>query len=307
MQRLDRSIRPLAWTAGVDWFRFIVDRLTDVPRAEDKAAEIQTEDRQRGSNIKRWKFQGYTGWATDRLRYGVRSGRLLWECSGVTAADTMVRMGSFSGHCSRIDLQTTWSLSTGQRALGTSLLGSKLATIHHRPSPRTPTGLTQSSTGLWLGTVGRRTSRSYFRLYDKGVESKSAEPGKVWRLELEAKRSHSRALVCKYSQELTQPTWCARYLVQRWKSLGCLWPYEQYTDAPPDPAVVPKETPTAGRLALWLSTSVAPTIPRLLTVFTVAEVLEMLNLSAVAAPTGREHAQRVGPRDDRSRRTLLAV
>lgn len=296
---LPNASRPIKWTAGVDWYRFVVDRLGDVPIARDRADYLMYEDEQRASSVKPWKFQGYSGWASDRIRYGERGGKLLWECSGATAADTMDRMGSYSGHCCRIDLQTTWSLSTGQRALGTSLLGSKLATIRRRRSNQTPCGLSVSSTGLWLGTVGRRTSHSYFRLYDKGVESNCAPPGKVWRLELEAKGPHAKGLACNFPRELKSPTWCARYLVQRWKSSGCSWPYEQFTDAPPDPAVLPKEMPTAGRLALWLSHSVAPTLPRLLTVFTVAEVLEMLKLSDVAAPTGKANAQRTRPPDDR--------
>jgi hypothetical protein len=281
---------PIGWTAGIDWYRYIVSDVSEVPIAYERAMELQSQDYKAGSNVRRWSFQGFRGWQSDRIRHGQRGGQLLWECSGETAAGTMARMGSFSGHCSRIDLQTTLRLSSGQPAFGTSLLGSKLATIHRHRSNQTPTGLSVSSTGLWLGTVGRRTSPSYFRLYDKGVESKSAPPGHLWRLELEAKGAHSKALVCKHSQELTQPTWCARYLVSRWKSQGCLWPFEQFTDEPPDAAVLPKQTSTAGRLALWLTASVAPVIPRLLTVFTVAEVLEMLKLSAVAAPIEKDNA-----------------
>jgi len=48
-----------------------------------------------------------------------------------------------------------------------------------------------------------------------------------------------------------------------------------------------KSESTAGTLAVWLSQTVKPTIPRLLTVFSVAEVLEMLGLSDVAVPIGK--------------------
>lgn len=297
LQWHSKATRPLAWTAGVDWFRFIVDRPSDVPQARDRCDYIQWEDTQRASSYKPWRFQGYDGWATDSVRYGLRGGKLLWECSGVQAPSTMARMGECSGYSSRIDLQITLRLSTGQPQFGTSLLGCSPETIRHLRSSRTQTGLSVSSTGLWLGTVGRRTSPSYFRLYDKGVESKSAPPGEVWRLELEAKGVHAKGLGCKYRGELMQPTWCGRYLVRHWKSLGYSWPFEQFTDAPPESAVLPEPTSTPGKLAIWLTHSVRPTIPRLLTVFTVAEVLEMLNLSAVAAPTGKGNAQRIGPRD----------
>jgi hypothetical protein len=290
LQRHSRAVCPLAWTAGIDWFRWIINTPSDSRAARERIDEIQQRDRAAGSKLRRWSFEGFRGFQSDSLRWGERLGDLLWECSGETAADTMDRMGSSSGHCSRIDLQITWRLSSGQPELGTSLLGFKPGIIPHHLSNRTPCGLSVSSTGLWLGTVGRRTSPSYYRLYDKGVELKAAPRGHLWRLELEAKGSHSKALTCKYPQELRQPTWCARYLVSRWKSLGCSWPYEQFTNAPPDPAVMPKTQPTASRLAFWLMISVAPAVQRLLTVFTVAEVLEMLKLSDVAAPTEKDNA-----------------
>ena len=306
VKRYSRPVCPLAWTAGIDWFRYIINAPSDSRPARERIDEIQQRDRAAGSKLRRWSFEGFRGFASDSIRWGERLGDLLWECSGETAAATMDRMGWSSGHCSRIDLQITWSLSSGQPALGTWLLGSKLATIPRRRSSQTPSGLSVSSTGLWLGTVGRRTSPSYYRLYDKGVELKSAPPGHVWRLELEAKGSHSKAIVCNYPEELKQPTWCAQYLVSRWKSLGCLWPYEQFTDAQLDPAVLPKSAPTASRLAFWLMTSVAPAVRRLLTVFTVAEVLEMLKLSDVAAPIVKDNAQRIAARDAPAQLAFLA-
>lgn len=284
--------RPEKWTAGVDWYRFIVDKPGDIPLARDRADYLMWEDEKRASSVKPWKFQGFQGWASDRIRYGERGGKLLWECSGEQAADTMARMGSFTGYSSRIDLQTTWKLSTGQPQFGTSLLGCSQETIRRRPYSQTQIGLSVSSTGLWLGTVGRRTSPSYWRLYDKGVESKQAPPGVLWRLELECKGRLARTLGCKFQKELQQPTLCGRFLVQRWKSSGFSWPFEQYTDAPLDTALLAAPPMTALRLARWLRSSVAPTIPRLLTVYTVAELLEMLKLSDVAAPTGRAYAQR---------------
>jgi hypothetical protein len=295
------ATRPLKWTAGIDWYRFIVDRLSDIPLARDRADYLQWEDSERASAVKPWKFQGFEGWASDRIRYGIRGGKLLWEASGSQAASTRALMGEFGGYCSRIDLQTTLCLSSGQPEFGTSCLGFKPGTSHPLHSPRTPTGLSVSSSGLWLGTVGRRTCPSYWRLYDKGVEAKCAPKGVMWRLELECKGQHSRSLACRHQKELASPMWCARYLAQRWKSSGYSWPSDSYIGERLEVDLIPKEPTTAARLALWLSHSVSPVVPRLLTVFTVAEVLEMLKLSAVAAPIGKVNAQRgaakhVGPR-----------
>lgn len=294
LKRLGRPVRPLAWTAGVDWFRYILDGTIDSRPDRERAEDIQQRDRSNGSKLQRWSFQGYRGWQTDSIRWGERNGELLWESSGETAASTMARMGSSGGYASRIDLQTTLRLSHSRVGFGTSVLGCSPETIRHHRYRRTQYGLSQSSTGLWLGTVGRRTSRSYLRIYDKGVEAKCAPPGFLWRIELECKHEHSRTLSCKHLDSLTDPAWCAAYLEQQSKSLGCLWPLEPFAGTAPDVHIVPPEPTNAWKLAKWLRATVAPTMPRVLTVFTVAEVLEMLELSAVACPSRRADVAR-GP------------
>jgi len=282
--------RPIKWTAGVDWYRFVVDRLEEIPLARERAEYIQWEDEQRAGKVKPWKFQGYDGYASESIRWGERGGKLLWESSGATAASGLARMGSFTGYSSRIDLQITLRLSSSQLDFATSSLKFPIPSTRPPIPPHRPSGLAVQSGGLWLGTVGRRTSPSYWRLYDKGVEARCAAPGELWRLELECKGQHSRTLACKQSEVLTQPTLCAQYLASLWKSQGYSWPYAPFTNEQLDTELVPAPPVTPLRLARWLRSSVAPTIPRLLTVYTVGEVLEMLNLSDVAVSTGRGDA-----------------
>lgn len=281
-----------SWTAGLDWYRYIVNDLGSIPLAREKAEYLCWEDEQLGGKVKPWRFQGYEGWQSDRIRWGERSGSLLWESSGATAQSTRDLMPLSGGYSSRLDLQVTLRLCTSRPGFGHSLLGSSPGTLPHRSPNQTQCGLAVATNSLWLGTVGRRTSPSYMRIYDKGVESRCAEPGRMWRVELECKRTHSRTLSCNYPVELTRPSWCAAYCVQHLKSQGLYWPFGPFESASLNVEMLPKEPSTAGKLALWLTHSVAPVVPRLLTVFTVGEVLKMLNLSDVAVPTGRDNAQR---------------
>jgi DNA relaxase NicK len=44
-----------------------------------------------------------------------------------------------------------------------------------------------ATNGSFTGEIGARTSQTFLRVYDKGVEEGSAPPGVVWRAELELK------------------------------------------------------------------------------------------------------------------------
>lgn len=285
-----RASRPISWTAGLDWFRWVSNDTSNNDELLETIHVVQSSDTRNGSKVRPWRFQGFDGWQTDRIRYGVRAGRVLWESSGEAAASIAGLTPSSGGYCSRIDLQTTFRLSHSQPTWGTCLTGSWTTILKKSASTRTRHGLSLGTNGLWLGTVGSRTSRSYIRVYDKGVESKMAPAGIMWRLELEAKHEHARELWTKHRQTLNDPAFCGQYCAQSLTELGCSWPFGKLSNSRVDLALGRKESTSVGTLAVWLSRSVAPTIPRLLTVFSVAEVLEMLKLTDVAAPIGNNNA-----------------
>lgn len=112
----------------------------------------------------------------------------------------------------------------------------------------------------------------------------------MWRIELEAKYSHARELWRKESHRLNEPEFCANYCVSSLKSSGCSWPFGDIGGERLVQSLGGKTQSTPSRLAGWICASVAPVIPRLLTVYTVGEVLMMLGLSDVAAPTGKDNA-----------------
>lgn len=271
-------------TAGLDWYRAILNNSRSISEAEMLASAIQEEDRSLGSKTQRWYFEGYRGWATERIRYGTQGVKFAWETSGTAAPSTAGLMLKYGGKITRLDLQATWRHSTARPEFGMQCMRLSNSILHpHLPSRR-PGGLTLGSRGYWCGTVGVRTSRSYGRLYDKGVEKKAAPPHHIWRIELEAKKDFGVALgeELKCQQDVTQ--WVYRRLKQWWRSQGFIWPTADCdADLPPVKAP-PRHVPSAGELLMWLRASVAPTIPRLLQAFTVADVLETLGLDHVATP-----------------------
>lgn len=276
-----REGRPQKWTAAVDWFRWRTNDFDDIRPVIHAAQAIQDEDISRASFLKPWRFQGYEGWHTESIRWGQRGGRVIWESSGEKAACTWGRMPLSSGKALRIDLQTTLSLSTPQPTFGSSLLRSITQTSRSRRRTPILLGLHTESSGLWLGTVGRRTSPSYLRIYDKGVESRLAAPGVLWRVEVELKSQNAEQLCRTSLERLSEPVFCASYCEQSLTSRGCSWPFAPLTEESLDVSTGRKEQATPARLAQWISLSVRPVIQRLLTVYSADELRTMLGLSDV--------------------------
>lgn len=216
----------------------------------------------------------------------------MWETSGAAARSIMTRMPLSGGTVTRVDLQQTVLLSAARPQFGTHCLQLAETTPNPRLLSGRPVGLQSRSNGAWCGLVNDRDAPEYFRLYDKGTESKSHGRGLRWRLELEVKYSHADALWRRHREDLMDPQWLASYLKQRWLSQGCCWPIAVDVDdaAPVKPE--PSSRPTLGALAVWMHRTVRPVVVRLLKVYTVNEVLQMLELDLVAQPIRRLDADR---------------
>lgn len=285
----NHAVRPLGWTAGVDWYRKRIPWGEHALTVRRAAEELQAWDAAAGEKVKDWSFQGAEGRASPRVRWGTTKDTLWWETSGAWAADTLTRMPLSGGRCTRLDLQSTWLLSKPVPEFGTRFLPHEGTTPCLRLPNGKPIGISRLPDGGWLGTVGRRTSPEYFRLYDKGVETRERRPGWSWRMELEVKYDHAKALEDECRQGLTNPTWCAQYVISRWRQSGLLLPLNvgdgSYDAVRPEP----RPEPSCEKMLGWLDHSVRPVVERLLAAGKRAEVLFALGLSREAereAPDG---------------------
>jgi len=151
-------------------------------------------------------------------------------------------------------------------------------------------GESSRSDGLRIGTEGKRIWPRYLRVYDKGVEEKSAPPETVWRLEVETKKGRAAALWQDFRKAQCPTSWSYQHCERLWRSAGFFWPLPNSIRVADVKPVVVRREPNAQLLAHWLTRSVAPTIPRLLTLYTVDEVLGFLGMSEIAKGTRRmEH------------------
>lgn len=278
------GVCPTERTAGVDYFRYRVAALRDVRTVRDHVRHIQEEDVAKGSKRAKWRFNGYEGFQTERIRYGERSGRLIWETSGKSAPHTWTLVPLVGGTAMRVDVQTTLRLSHSLVEFGKRFLPPEATSLPYTLPNGMEVTQRRGARGLWFTSVAARTGDRHFRLYDKGAEQKDDPPGKKWRIELEAKYRLAEGLCREAVERLKDPEWCDSYVESQWRSVGCYWPIPSIAGYDVAVRLPPKRMPGVSDLAIWVNRSVRPTIPRLLKCYTVGEVLTMLGLEEVASP-----------------------
>jgi hypothetical protein len=193
-------------------------------------------------------------------------------------------LASFGGLCTRLDLQLTLRFKKPHEAFGLRSIGLDETVPLHRQQTRRPVGLRKDSRALWCGTVGRRTSDSFWRLYDKGVEKKRHAPGVEWRLELEAKGRLAQGLMRDLCAEPREPEWLYRRVSSSWEQAGFSLPLPGRRSVLP-PVARPAAPPeTSDTLRKHLSTSVRPIIQRALRTMSVEELLLLVGMHDVAGP-----------------------
>jgi hypothetical protein len=132
---------------------------------------------------KDWANPWYSGKADDHLRWGYnpKIGYVL-IVSGEMSEVVWARTVPIERKVTRIDVQVTVELQEPNLKLAKDGYSDN-ATSNFRKY-----GLIQNSRNGQTLYVGSRTSAQFGRLYDKGVESTLADPGKLWRYEVELKK-----------------------------------------------------------------------------------------------------------------------
>lgn len=270
--------------SGVDWITHIAERKSDVEYVTALAEEVGREDAAAGSKQRSFSFMGYRGWHHARVRLGHSYGKALVQSSGSAAEYIATRLRSSSGRTTRLDVQATIRLSRPHSSFASRSISWSLASRSPKSESRIRRGFSSDSSGLAIGTVGPRTAPRYLRVYDKGVQSGTADPGVLWRLELEAKYGLAEALWQEFKTTEDPAPWCYGSLEAQWKSSDSPWLLPKSSDQRSALRAPKREPAPAVVLAGWLRTTVAPTLPRVLAVYSVGELLEVLGLSDLAMP-----------------------
>ena len=154
---------------------------------------------------------GYAGESSGRIRYGQNPTGTVVAISGALADELAVEALSYAHNCSRIDLAVTTRHTPGDLQLAKRLAAEYDGWRAHSRKPPTPTLIDGRGLGDTL-YLGRRTSDRYVRLYNKGLESKSAQYLDCWRLECEYKGVTAASVAAAAAGAADRLAWVAAEL-----------------------------------------------------------------------------------------------
>lgn len=204
---------------------------------------------------RKWKFMSYVGHRGEGVRYGVSEHGGIAILSGAQAATLWPLIAPSRSRCTRIDLAVTLSLSEPRIGLATdyytSLLeqGERYSTVVH------------NTRGGQTCYVGSRSSEQFGRVYDKGAEQ-GKKAGYHWRYEVEIKKPRSESVVTTLLGEQHPLPWILAY-VYKWFAARGIQPLFESTNKCSAIEILSRIS-TADTTLQWLSTSVAPSVQRLI-------------------------------------------
>lgn len=268
--------------SGIDWVTWVSPVGDEQSPAHALGARLVEFQAAQGAKVRPLRVEGYQGYQADECAYGFRKDTEYLRLSGSLAASCWSEIRSALGHPTRLDVQTTFLLRESDRQFGSDIFRErkgKKYRLRGRPPKR---AVSQDNRGLWLGTVGTRTGRSYMRVYDKGVESGSHPAGYRWRVELEAKKCLAAGLWKEIGTAEDPTAWCYDCCRRAVRSVGSRWPEQLDADCALLPPTRQLEPPTVESAKEWLYTSVRPCVERLIGAVPVDELLQLLGLDGYA-------------------------
>lgn len=249
--------------AGIDWVSW-VEAADDTPAtAAFLGQELMDEAAADGGKVTAFSFEGYRGWQCAGAAFGSRADSVYLRLSGSQAGSKWTRLRSSLGHPTRLDVQCSFWLTEPRTRFGSQFLRQSEASSRPSPRKQSKRTITRASDGAYCGAVGSRISRRYIRVYDKGVEQRSHEPGVWWRYEVEAKRDLAPGLWSELTSAENPTEWCVGCCARSSFSAGLRWPSwlsKSQLPLPPESPRVPADVASSLK---WLREQVRPTINRL--------------------------------------------
>lgn len=154
----------------------------------DYCMRLMQEERESGNEVSTWFMAGYSGISCGSVQAGKNGGSRVYRLSGVAAQRHWQVVAGAAENVSRLDAQCTLRLSEAQHQLPERCerQAKRFAAKHNQN--RAVRLIRDSVKGKTL-YVGSRHSDRFMRVYDKGAESKLESHGRLWRAEVEFKRS----------------------------------------------------------------------------------------------------------------------
>lgn len=261
-------------SAGVDWITASAPRAREFEPLYERAQQLVIEEADAGNDVSVWKWQGYQGIKAGGASVGRRRDGVICQLRSETAREHWQSIMPHAVNVSRVDLQLTARLEEAH----TELIRAQYARLRRakrlRGRPLDATLIDSQTRGSSL-YLGRRVSDRYARMYDKGSEERSSEPGTLIRWEVEYKKKTALQMAVGLNQatsvdEVAASTVSEHFRSRRIQCAGLAVPGLEIPRAQ-------SSSNNATRMA-YLRSVIAPMLGTLLKSYTVAELLEALCL-----------------------------
>jgi len=250
---------PLAVSAGLDW-------LTVTSQRDEDGYDWYDLFRLQPGLSEDWRNKWYIGRKKTGFRWGYSEKQgYIFMSTGETVPHIFNSVVPAAKNVSRVDFQVTVELTNPIETLAENYYAHMC-----KCKKRKYTLITNNNKGKTL-YVGSRQSSSFGRVYDKGVESKQAVAGKIWRYEIELKQPRSHKVARKLL-ELINP-WDKTEDIKRMDLTLAVLPtvYDWFDDRGVLPIFdrdgsnelvveIGRKVTTDEKKLEWLTTQVRPTI-----------------------------------------------
>lgn len=261
-------------SAGVDWITLTQQRTKASETLYDRGVAIVRAEVERGEDNQAWRWQGYRGYRCGGVSVGLRRDGFIVQLRSETARERALDIVPTADNVSRLDLQITARLDEARP----QFIRSEYARLRRgrrkvgRPVEHTLIDSRYRGSSLYLG---RRSSDSYGRLYDKGGEERTAPLGTSMRWEVEFKRAAAAQataeLLTAQSSAAASADIVSAYFAGR--GVRCVSSKYEGLKIPRAPQVG-----AASRRFVYLSSIVAPMVEKLLEFYTREEIIKALGL-----------------------------
>lgn len=273
-------------SAGIDWVTCTAKKGTPAANLESVAMLEVAHQRLSGVSPSPQVWQGFHGWRLDGLFFGNREHDVLLCLSGNLSNSLGPLAIAASSNVSRIDFAVTICSNGEQLTLAHDAFDYYKSRPKQNGRPR-GFDLMLNSTGGETFYLNKRIGDHFGRIYDKGVESKLAPAGLVWRYEVEFKRRVAKLQSAELPPLEQLPTYISD-LVHRWWTIRDVRPPWAFPLAE-----TTLDSVAAARTAdvlTWYDKSLSVSIARSIKLFGLKQVLEALHLHKLVQPReGRNH------------------
>ena len=268
---------------GVDWLTATCNDTRDRDAFGWVGADLLVEEVKKGNERKSGRTLGYEAEIAGGATYGMRTADDLIQLRGTAARDYWKPVVQHASNVSRIDLAATFVLDAPRPDFGPFLYRAAKAHVPAtgRPCKTTRTYDTEGGQTVYLGA---RVSDSFVRIYDKGVEEKTHEPGLRWRVEVEYKRKLAFRAAHRLLAAAEPAQFIAGVVKAEAEAKGAVVPY----DASGSRICGAIQDSDEERSLTWLNASVSGCVGRLVNAGRLMDVLAALGLHEVAEIVERD-------------------